>query len=159
MAYLVEFAARAVRDLEILYVEKKAAESQAAARWYNGLEEAVYSVRIVAQRFLKPQRRNAMSATCGMGTNRTSIASFSRSTNGNTGYGFSQFGTAQEKGFGYPISQADCETVFPACGHIFVCVACCTSPEETDESIMKRKPGISHDASEGQPAQICSHGA
>jgi hypothetical protein len=46
MAYLVEFAARAVRDLEILYVEKKAAESQAAARWYNGLEEAVYSVRI-----------------------------------------------------------------------------------------------------------------
>jgi plasmid stabilization system protein ParE len=41
MTYLVEFAARASRDLEILYIEKKAAESHAAARWYNGLEEAV----------------------------------------------------------------------------------------------------------------------
>ena len=41
MPYRVEFAARAARDLEILYVEKKAAESPAAARWYNGLEEAV----------------------------------------------------------------------------------------------------------------------
>jgi toxin ParE1/3/4 len=44
MAYRVEFAARAARDLEILYVEKNAAESQAAARWYNGLEEAVYTL-------------------------------------------------------------------------------------------------------------------
>ncbi len=41
MTYLVEFAARASRDLEILYKEKNAAESHAAARWYNGLEEAV----------------------------------------------------------------------------------------------------------------------
>jgi toxin ParE1/3/4 len=41
MAYLVEFSARAIRDLEVLYVEKDAAESNAAARWYNGLEEAV----------------------------------------------------------------------------------------------------------------------
>jgi len=40
MAYLVEFAARAARDLEILYVEKNAAESDAAARWFNGLEDA-----------------------------------------------------------------------------------------------------------------------
>jgi mRNA-degrading endonuclease RelE of RelBE toxin-antitoxin system len=39
MAYRVEFAARAARDLEILYVEKNVLESQAAARWYNGLEE------------------------------------------------------------------------------------------------------------------------
>ena len=44
MTYLVEFAARAVRDLEILYVEKNAAESHAAARWYNGLEQAVYAL-------------------------------------------------------------------------------------------------------------------
>jgi mRNA-degrading endonuclease RelE of RelBE toxin-antitoxin system len=44
MTYLVEFAARAVRDLEILYVEKNAAESHAAARWYNGLELAVYAL-------------------------------------------------------------------------------------------------------------------
>jgi toxin ParE1/3/4 len=41
MAYLVEFSARAIRDLEVRYVEKDAAESNAAARWYNGLEEAV----------------------------------------------------------------------------------------------------------------------
>jgi len=44
MTYLVEFAAHAVRDLEILYVEKNAAESHAAARWYNGLEQAVYAL-------------------------------------------------------------------------------------------------------------------
>ena len=44
MEYRVELAARAARDLEILYVEKNAAESQAAARWYNGLEDAVFSL-------------------------------------------------------------------------------------------------------------------
>ena len=44
MTYRIEFAARAARDLEILYVEKNAAESRAAARWYNGLEEAVYAL-------------------------------------------------------------------------------------------------------------------
>jgi toxin ParE1/3/4 len=43
MAYHIEFAERAARDLEALYVEKNAAESQAASRWYNGLEEAVYA--------------------------------------------------------------------------------------------------------------------
>ena len=41
MAYRVELADRAARDLELLYLEKNAAESQAAARWYNRLEEAV----------------------------------------------------------------------------------------------------------------------
>jgi hypothetical protein len=44
MTYRVELARRAVRDLEILYVEKNAAESHAAARWYNGLEKAVYAL-------------------------------------------------------------------------------------------------------------------
>ena len=44
MTYLVEFAARAARDLEILYVEKNAAESPVAARWYNELEVAVYAL-------------------------------------------------------------------------------------------------------------------
>ena len=44
MTYLVEFAARAARDLEILYVEKNAAGSHAAAVWYNGLEQAVYAL-------------------------------------------------------------------------------------------------------------------
>ena len=36
--------ARAARDLEALYVEKNAAESEAASRWYNGMEEAVYAL-------------------------------------------------------------------------------------------------------------------
>ena len=44
MAYHVKFADRAARDLESLYVEKNAAESQAASRWYNGLEAAVYAL-------------------------------------------------------------------------------------------------------------------
>jgi len=44
MAYLVELAARAARDLEILYVEKNAAESHAAARWFNDLEDAALSL-------------------------------------------------------------------------------------------------------------------
>ena len=44
MAYHVEFAERAARDLEALDVEKNAAESQAASRWYNRLEEAVYAL-------------------------------------------------------------------------------------------------------------------
>lgn len=41
MKYLVELADRAVRDLELLYVEKHVAHSQAAALWYNGLERTV----------------------------------------------------------------------------------------------------------------------
>jgi toxin ParE1/3/4 len=44
MAYLIELANRAVRDLETLYVEKNALESRTAARWYEGLEEAVYTL-------------------------------------------------------------------------------------------------------------------
>src|SRR3984885_1131572 len=50
MAYRVEFAARAARDLEILYLEKNAAESRMAARWYNGLEEAVFTLETRPQR-------------------------------------------------------------------------------------------------------------
>jgi toxin ParE1/3/4 len=41
MAFLVEFSTRARLDLEVLYIEKNAAESDAAARWYNELEKAV----------------------------------------------------------------------------------------------------------------------
>ena len=44
MPHHVEFAVRAPRDLEILYVEKNAQESAAAVHWYNGLEEAVYAL-------------------------------------------------------------------------------------------------------------------
>ncbi len=64
MTYLVEFAARAVRDLEILYVEKKVAESHAAARWYNGwyngLEQAVGALASYPNRCpLAPEARKA----------------------------------------------------------------------------------------------------
>jgi toxin ParE1/3/4 len=44
MAYSVELTARAASDLESLYLEKNAAESLDAARWYNGLEQAVYTL-------------------------------------------------------------------------------------------------------------------
>ncbi|MGO4882105.1 MAG: type II toxin-antitoxin system RelE/ParE family toxin [Bryobacteraceae bacterium] len=44
MTYRVELSGRAARDLDILYVEKNARDSPAAARWYNGLEEAVSSL-------------------------------------------------------------------------------------------------------------------
>ncbi len=44
MAYLVEITARAARDLDHLYTQINAAESMAAARWYNGLEQAVQTL-------------------------------------------------------------------------------------------------------------------
>src|ERR1700738_1821260 len=44
MAYHIEFAEREARDLEALYVEKNATESQAASPWCNGLEEAIYAL-------------------------------------------------------------------------------------------------------------------
>ncbi|MFI5114690.1 MAG: type II toxin-antitoxin system RelE/ParE family toxin [Terriglobales bacterium] len=60
MTYLIEFAARAVRDLEILYVEKNAAESHAVARWYNGLEQAVGALASYPRRCpVAPEARKA----------------------------------------------------------------------------------------------------
>jgi len=44
MAYLVDLTTRAERDLDDLYEKINAAESIAAARWYNGLERAVYAL-------------------------------------------------------------------------------------------------------------------
>jgi toxin ParE1/3/4 len=41
MAYVVEVTVRAARDLELLYLEKHAAESLVADHWYNGLGEAI----------------------------------------------------------------------------------------------------------------------
>jgi len=41
MTYRVELADRAVRDLELLYLEKNAVDSPSVARWYNRLEKAV----------------------------------------------------------------------------------------------------------------------
>jgi hypothetical protein len=61
MAYSVEFSARAARDLEMLYLEKNAAESPAAARWYNGLEQAVYALETHPHRWsARPGRAAAM---------------------------------------------------------------------------------------------------
>ena len=58
MAYLIEFANRAARDLETLYMEKNAAESQTASRWYEGLEEAVYALARYPRRWpLAPEAR------------------------------------------------------------------------------------------------------
>jgi prevent-host-death family protein len=50
MPYRVEFVARAARDLEIIYLQKNVEESQAAARWYNGLEEAIYALEVHPER-------------------------------------------------------------------------------------------------------------
>src|ERR1700676_4732736 len=46
MPYLIEFSDRAVRDLEFLYIEKNAAESHAAARWYSNLEKAINTLKL-----------------------------------------------------------------------------------------------------------------
>jgi toxin ParE1/3/4 len=44
MPYRVDLTERAIRDLAYLYEIKNAAESLAAARWYNGLERAVFTL-------------------------------------------------------------------------------------------------------------------
>src|SRR5712672_364253 len=44
MAYHIGLADRAARDLEALYVEKNAAESEADSRCYNRKEEPVYAL-------------------------------------------------------------------------------------------------------------------
>jgi toxin ParE1/3/4 len=44
MAYIVELTFRAERDLNYLYEYIEAANSAAAARWYNGLEQAIYGL-------------------------------------------------------------------------------------------------------------------
>jgi toxin ParE1/3/4 len=60
MTYIVEFAARAARDLEILYMEKNAAESQSAAGWYNVLEQAVDALALFPHRYpYAPETRRA----------------------------------------------------------------------------------------------------
>ncbi len=50
MAYRVELSDRAANDLAILFEENNAAEPAAAARWYNGLEEAVYGLETYPRR-------------------------------------------------------------------------------------------------------------
>lgn len=50
MEYDVDLTDRAVRDLEQLFLEKNAFESVGAARWFNGLERAVYSLQELPRR-------------------------------------------------------------------------------------------------------------
>jgi toxin ParE1/3/4 len=50
MAYRVELTDRAKRDLGDLYVHIDAMESAAAARWFNGLEEAIYGLEALPRR-------------------------------------------------------------------------------------------------------------
>ena len=50
MTYRVELTGRAASDLDVLHLEKHATDSPAAARWYNRLEEAVYSLERFPQR-------------------------------------------------------------------------------------------------------------
>jgi toxin ParE1/3/4 len=60
MAYRVEMTARATRDLDYLYQQIHAAESLAAARWYNGLEEAIYTLERFPRRCpVAPEARKA----------------------------------------------------------------------------------------------------
>lgn len=50
MAYRVELTDRAKHDLSALYARIDAAESSAAARWFNGFEEAVYALSQLPKR-------------------------------------------------------------------------------------------------------------
>jgi toxin ParE1/3/4 len=50
MTYRVELTDRAVRDLAILYEEKRIEESKAASRWFNGLEQAVDTLENLPRR-------------------------------------------------------------------------------------------------------------
>jgi plasmid stabilization system protein ParE len=73
MTYRVEFAERAARDLNLLYVEKHATDSTAAARWYNRLEKAVYSLESSPYRCpVAPERSTALSTKSMNGGNSSS---------------------------------------------------------------------------------------
>ena len=50
MAYLVELTLRAERDLDYLYQRISADDSAAAARWFNGLERAIYTLERLPRR-------------------------------------------------------------------------------------------------------------
>lgn len=60
MEYRVELTDRARRDLGLLYARISAAESLAAARWFNGLEEAVFDLARLPRRCpVAPEGRRA----------------------------------------------------------------------------------------------------
>jgi toxin ParE1/3/4 len=60
MTYLVEQTDRCARDLAALYEEKNAVESIAAARWFNGLENAVDTLATYPRRCpIAPESKKA----------------------------------------------------------------------------------------------------
>ena len=60
MAYLVELTARAARDLAALFEKINAADSMPAARWFNGLEDAVATLETHPRRCpAAPETRKA----------------------------------------------------------------------------------------------------
>ena len=59
MPYLVRLSDRALRDLELIYEYVQAAQSDKAFAWFNGLEEAVYSLEKYPNRgAVIPERNN-----------------------------------------------------------------------------------------------------
>ncbi len=50
MAYRVELTLRAERDFDYLYQRISADDSAAAARWFNGLEEAIHTLERLPRR-------------------------------------------------------------------------------------------------------------
>ena len=60
MAYLVELTPRAERDLEYLYERISADDSIAAARWFNELERAIYTLERMPRRCpIAPESKKA----------------------------------------------------------------------------------------------------
>ncbi|MGO9606198.1 MAG: type II toxin-antitoxin system RelE/ParE family toxin [Candidatus Binataceae bacterium] len=84
MAYLVELTLRAERDLDYLYQRISAEDSAQAARWFNGLEDAIYTLERLPRRCpAAPESKKAKRQLrlCSMARNATCIGSFSKSTN------------------------------------------------------------------------------
>jgi toxin ParE1/3/4 len=60
MAYLVELTRRAERDLTDLFERISASDSAAAAGWFNGLEQAIYTLERFPRRCpLAPEGKSA----------------------------------------------------------------------------------------------------
>ena len=59
MPYLVRLSDRALRDLELIYEYVRAAQSDKAFAWFNGLEEAIYGLEKYPNRgAVTPERNN-----------------------------------------------------------------------------------------------------
>jgi plasmid stabilization system protein ParE len=91
MTYRVELTVRAAHDLNHLFEEINARESAAAARWYNGLEKAVYTLErflVVARLLRKAEKPKGRCVICSMAKSRTRTVSSTRSTNHTARFGY-----------------------------------------------------------------------